>query len=154
MIIYPDLKTTYCAGRWVFLWVRLLCVCLLAFHLKTAFSKVLNYIGQPSLYRLITNPIFKIINEKKKILKENSYRHSSHDSGVRELSVACVINYICSVKNWEKYLLSTGPMYKLLLSFAVNSYLTGPLFQIKLHLLSTVLLNGFQSSPGALKSTE
>ena len=31
---------------------------------------------------------------------------------------------------------------------------TGPLFQIKLHLLCFVLLNGFQSSPGALKSIE
>ena len=30
----------------------------------------------------------------------------------------------------------------------------GPLFQIKLHLLSTALLSGFQSSTGALKSTE
>ena len=31
---------------------------------------------------------------------------------------------------------------------------TGPLIQIKLHLLSTVILIGFQNSPGALKSTE
>ena len=31
---------------------------------------------------------------------------------------------------------------------------TGPLFQIKLHLLWAVLLSGFQSSTGALKSTE
>ena len=31
---------------------------------------------------------------------------------------------------------------------------TGPLFQIKLHLLSTVWLSGFQSSLEALKSTE
>ena len=31
---------------------------------------------------------------------------------------------------------------------------TGPLFQIKLHLLSTVSLSGFQSSLGALKSTK
>ena len=31
---------------------------------------------------------------------------------------------------------------------------TGPLFQIILHFLSTDLLSGFQSSPGALKSTE
>ena len=29
-----------------------------------------------------------------------------------------------------------------------------PLFQSKLYLLSTVLLSGFQSSPGALKPTE
>ena len=31
---------------------------------------------------------------------------------------------------------------------------TGPLFQINQHFLSTDLLSGFQSSPGALKSTE
>ena len=36
----------------------------------------------------------------------------------------------------------TGPMF------------TGLLFQIQLHLLSTVLLSGFQSSPGALESTK
>ena len=31
---------------------------------------------------------------------------------------------------------------------------TDPLFEIKLHLLNTVFLSGFQSSVGALKSTE
>ena len=32
--------------------------------------------------------------------------------------------------------------------------LQGSLFQTKLHLLGTVLLSGFQNSPGALRSTE
>ena len=36
---------------------------------------------------------------------------------------------------------------KLLLGFTVNSDIYSPLFQIKLHLLNTVLLSGFQSSP-------
>ena len=36
----------------------------------------------------------------------------------------------------------TDPTYRLLFSFTVVSY-TGPLFQIKLHLPSTVLFNGF-----------
>ena len=48
----------------------------------------------------------------------------------------------------------TSPIYKLLLSFASFQMFTGPLFEIKLHLLSTVLLSGFQSSPGAMKSTK
>ena len=46
-------------------------------------------------------------------------------------------------------------MYKLLLSFMVIlDVYRSFLFKIKLHLLNTVLLNGFQISPGALKSTE
>ena len=49
----------------------------------------------------------------------------------------------------------TGPTYKLLLSFMVISDVYRfTLSQIKLYLPSTALLSGFQSSPGALKSTE
>ena len=43
----------------------------------------------------------------------------------------------------------TGPIYKLFfLSLRSFNMFTGPLFQINTHLLSTVLLSGFQSSPG------
>ena len=49
----------------------------------------------------------------------------------------------------------TGPTYKLLLIYmiilGVYEYLS---FQIKLHLLSTDLHDGFQNSLGTLKSTE
>ena len=48
----------------------------------------------------------------------------------------------------------TGPMYKLHLSFMVFSDVYSSLIPNKLHLLSTVSLGGFQSSPEALKSTE
>ena len=41
----------------------------------------------------------------------------------------------------------TGPMYKLPQALQSFQMSTGPLFEIKLHLLSTVLLSGFQSSP-------
>ena len=44
-----------------------------------------------------------------------------------------------------------GPTNKLLLSFTV---IASPLFKTNLHLQSTVLLNEFRSSPGALTSTE
>ena len=57
---------------------------------------------------------------------------------------------VSSVKYLEKYLQfwCTGS-FQILQSFWM---FTGPLFQIKLHLPNTVLLNGFQYSPGALKS--
>ena len=45
-------------------------------------------------------------------------------------------------------------MYKLHLSFMVFSDVYSSLIPNKLHLLSTVSLGGFQSSPEALKSTE
>ena len=47
-----------------------------------------------------------------------------------------------SVNNYEK-----GPTYNLLLGFTVISDVHKPLFEIK-HLLRTVLLTGFQKSPG------
>ena len=59
--------------------------------------------------------------------------------------------YMVSKKLGEIF---TGPACKLLLNFTVISMFTGPLFEIKLHLLSAALLSGFQSSRGVLKSTE
>ena len=50
-----------------------------------------------------------------------------------------------SDQNWEKNLQVCRTSY--------FQMFTGPLFQMKLHLLSTVLLSVFQSSMGALKST-
>ena len=60
--------------------------------------------------------------------------------------------YNSSVKNLENHLQVRQTSY----FWALWSFqmFTGPLFQIILHLLSTALLSGFQSSLGALKSTE
>ena len=57
-----------------------------------------------------------------------------------------------TVKNDEKYLQMRHISYFEL--YGHFRCFTGPLFQIKLHLLSTVLLGGSQSSLAALKSTE
>ena len=48
----------------------------------------------------------------------------------------------------------TGPTYKLLLSIMVISYIYRSFIPNKAHLISTVLLGGFQRSCGALISTD
>ena len=57
----------------------------------------------------------------------------------------------CCVKNYEKYL-QVG--VQVVLSFKVISFVIGPVFEIKLYLLSTVLASGFQRFLGALKSSD
>ena len=60
--------------------------------------------------------------------------------------------YVYAVSVSQIMEIFTGPSYfSAVPSFQIP---TGPLFQIKLHLLNIVLLSGFQSSAKALKSTE
>ena len=52
-----------------------------------------------------------------------------------------------SVKNYEKYLEVRSTSY--FLALRLFRMFIGPLFQMKLRILSAVLLSEFQSSPGA-----
>ena len=58
----------------------------------------------------------------------------------------------CSAEKFGKY----SQVWRTSYFWALQSFqmFTSPLSQIKQHLLSTALLKGFQSPPGALKSTE